>query len=502
MSVAESDVFYPTAQSVLSQLRDFIETQVKRFAPDVIVVIERKGTAVYRAVLETSHSDVLPGWDHVVSSASLSSAPPELFLGRRIMVFDDMMRNGGALREILSELNQRGYTDAALSNVHVAAFASHEKAGQGHRFGKVRFPQAVYQRNLTTDAFRSVRSQIVTALQESGSLMLDTEHIEIRLTQRAPLSEIARALSRSGDVVAFHSAAGRTNLTVYYGGSRAAASEARAFPPGTRLEGVVRKCRVVERSPGEFALIPISLPDVPRTWPAWQPAEADKDILDSEHLQTLDDDGLFHTVALRASLEPLALAIKDLVIAGSGVCEFALPLPPSSAHAISGYDLSHLHVVYPWMDLNALHKRLLTTFSAARSSGTRLRKKKWAGRHVSAPHPKPLRDNAVALLQGVGLACDAKAAEANAGGFALTTTGLTLTEIMKIGREFDIQPHYVSACMDVLIDEALLITRVEELRTNSATFVGRTYLPDGEVASEQVRDFTRRNGRVTPPELP
>lgn len=505
MSLAVPDIFYPTAASVLGQLRNFLEARIREFDPDTVVVIERKGTAVYRAALESSHSGTLPGWDNVISSGSISLAPKDLFIDRRIMVFDDMLRNGNSLREILDELLELGYTDSALSNVHVAAFASHEKARSGYTFGGSKYPHAVHLRNLTTDAYHSVRSQVVSALQESGSLMLDTEHIEVRLTQKAPLSEIAHALSRTGQVVAFQSAAGRTNLTVFYDEETVGQDEADLFPEGTCLQGVVRKCRVVERLPGEFAVIPISLPDVPRDWMGWTPAARDEYILDPEQLSSFDDEALFQAIALRASLQPLSLAIKDLAIAGSAISEFALPTLGVESSTNSGFDLSHLHVVYPWLDLAALHERLLRTFEDARRSGKRLSRRKWAGSPTSLPHQGQLQLASRALLQRIADAVDRRAAEAHSGGFASVTKGLTMREIMALGASCNpsIAAHYVSSCMDSLIDEALLITRVEKIgMVDGRELIGRTYLPDGEVASEQVRDFTRRFGMVNPPELP
>jgi hypothetical protein len=56
--------------------------------------------------------------------------------------------------------------------------------------------------------------------------------------------------------------------------------------------------------------------------------------------------------------------------------------------------------------------------------------------------------------------------------------------------------------MDILIDEALLVTRVEPIGEGlRKPWMGRTYLPDGEVASEALRDYTRRHG-LTPDPLP
>ncbi len=499
MSDAVADVFFPSVSSTLLQLRDFLGDQVERFQPDLVLVVERKGTAVYRAVLERDPS-ALPGWERVISTSALSALPDSELRGRRLLIFDDMLRQGNEIRKVLDQLMTREVTDSSLSNVHVAAFATHEDAGTGRQFGQSTFPHAVFHRNLSHDAYRSIRSQVVSALQEAGSLMLDTEHIELRVEQRAPLSDIARALSRSGTVVAFQSAGSRTNITVYYDDQTAA--DPKPYPPGTRLRAVVRKCRLVERSPGEFALIPIYLPDVPKEWGSWSPLGEDVPIFGPSLLSDSDVEDRFQAVALRASLEPLALAVRDLFAAGPGVVGFDLPQKPAAGASTAGYDLSHLHVVYPALDLGAVHARVTKRFSQAKANGSRLARKKWPGGVFVAPEHGDLRETATALLQRIAALCDTRAAERQNGGVRLDTAGLRLGEVMAAGETAGIAPHYVSACLDFLIDEAMLITDVELLEQDGAGHSVRTYRPDGEVASEQVRDFTRRHGLLRAPGLP
>lgn len=494
------DVFVPAASTTLAHLREFLTHQVVDFGPDIVIVVERKGTAVYRAVLETS-PETLPTWDRVISSSAIHAMPLSELEGKRILVFDDMYRAGNEIRRILNSLVSLGLADESLENVRVAAFGTHEDAGYGHQFGVSVVPHAVFHRHLSTDAYRSIRSQIVTALQVSGSLMLDTEHIEIRVEQKAPLSQIAEALSRSGAVVAFESGPGRTNLTVYYGNTNQD-PKLDSYPPGTRFHDVVRKVRLVERGPGEFALIPIFLPDVHTDWGSWKAQGEDRQMYASASGADARPEDLFQLVALQASLEPLALAVRDLYAAREPVVGFELPTISSHGRGPRGYDLAHLHVVYPTVDLEAVLARVIRHFSEAKANGSRLARKRWKPGTFVAPRPDILRDAACHLLQRIGAECDTRAAERLSGGVLTGTKGLQFGEVMAEGVVAGLPPHYVSACMDLMIDEAMLITRVESVTEGGRTFVLRTYLPDGEVASEQIRDFTRRSGFLPVPGLP
>lgn len=488
--------------SVVGQLREFLEGEVAEYAPDLVIVMERKGTAAYRAALESgAGSGSLPGWDRVVSSESVESVPSSRLRGRRILVVDDMLRKGRTIRSLLDLLRERGVTDDSLLNVRVAAFAVHEDAGLGYPFGDAIFPHAAFLRFLPTESYRAVRGQLVHALQEAGSLMLDTEHIEIRLRLRAPVARLAEALSRTGRVVAFRSAAGRINVTVYYDESTIRPVERESLPGGSRSSGVVRKCRVVERAPGQFALIPICLPDVPRkVSDQWRPREEDVALLGDDVVGTIDE-ARFYSIALRAAFEPMYLALKDLAAVRPSLCD--IKVPSLGALNADGFDLSHLQVMYPNHDLELLSRRIVDECKAAETAGARLRHRRWKMKGVLTPAREELETTAAAVLQRIGRIADARAAEfLSEGGDVLgpTARGLTLSEIIRCGEEIDVPPPIVSACMDILIDEALLVTRVEEYEDEDGCWLCRTYLPDGEVASELVRDFTRRRGLLSPGE--
>jgi hypothetical protein len=490
--------------ATIDRLRDFLIASIRHFAPDLIVLTERKGTAAYRAVAEshTTPSDVLPPWSKVVSSESLAAYPDKLLRNARILVFDDMMRHGISVSAILEHLLARRATDTRLSNVYVAAFAVHEDGGMGHSFYDAEFPDAAYMRHLPPSAYRAVRTALVVALQQSGSLMLDTEHVELRLQLRAPLTRLAKALGRTGEVVAFRSAGGRTNLTVFYSDDTIRTSEEKALPPATRNLGVVRKARVVERLPGEFALIPMCLPDATRAIPdEWRAEPIDRGILGPGLLAHLDDRGRFYHVALRASLEPLFLAIKD-IYAAPDVCEVHLPSIDASDSGGPSYDLRHLVAMYPRLAIVQLYDRLLATFADAKQAGQRVSgRRSPEGPGFTEPHD--LRDAARALLQRIGDATDRRAAEALVDdGIALGdfVSGVTHPDVLQLGASAGLSPAIVSACMDILIDEALLVTRVEAVGEGvKRHWMGRTYLPDGEVASEALRDYTRRHGLIRDP---
>ncbi len=483
------------SSSIVARITSFLVEQVRRFQPEFLILMERKGTAVYRAALESGLPEAaeLPNWDRVVSSGAIADMDPERLRDLRIMVVDDLLRTGGSVSEVLNRLNDRGLTDLDLSNVWVAVFACHEDAGLGHTFGRTTYPHAFASRFLGASTYRAMRQEIVEALQESGSLMLDTEHIEIRIHSKAALGKIAEALGRSGEVVAFHSAGNRTNLTVYYSADALPANAHAGLPRGSVVDNSVYKCRLVERVPGEFALIPISLPATsPEAVPDWLPTEDDRFLLSEDVLRGISSEGRFYHVALRASLGPLAVALKDLYAAGPELCDVYLPTLDRE-HDAEGFDLSHLGVMYPRVDLVALHDRLRTVCKDAEAAGRRLRRRKWETAAASSPRREDLCREAKELLQEVAAASDRRAAKRLEIAPELASpVGSTLNQIMECGRRLGLADPVTSAAMDLLIDEAFLVTRVAV--DHDTGLVVRTYQPDGEIASELVRDYTRRYG--------
>ncbi|HYV28484.1 MAG TPA: hypothetical protein VFA77_13190, partial [Candidatus Eisenbacteria bacterium] len=226
----ESTFSFPETgeESIEGELRTFLEDEITRWKPDRIVVYERKGTAILRALIECSKSPLDWPWDRVVASTSLDQLSNEVLRSGRTLIFDDMVKTGENLRRVVEVLKSRGCCDDRMQNIRLAAFAAHEDFSSRSVAG--RWLNSWFYRDLTATSYARIRERIICLLQKSGSLMLDTEHIEVRVQIREGFSRLLDALRRKADPVEFRSAGGRTNITVYYGDDAAHTLPKERFP--------------------------------------------------------------------------------------------------------------------------------------------------------------------------------------------------------------------------------------------------------------------------------
>ena len=116
-----------TVRPIGRQLRTFVGEQIERFHPEIIIVVERKGTAILRALTERASDPLRWSWTRVLSSSVVGQLPDDFFKTKRILIFDDMMRTGKHLTEVLDQLWERRLWELTDNNVKVAVFAVHER---------------------------------------------------------------------------------------------------------------------------------------------------------------------------------------------------------------------------------------------------------------------------------------------------------------------------------------------------------------------------------------
>ena len=426
------------AVPIKRQLKTFLGEQLDQFRPDLLIVVERKATAIVRALMESEDPLRWP-WGKVLSSSAVAQVPDEYFENKRILVFDDMMRTGTHLREVLGHLKRRRVWDLASNNVRVAVFAVHEERKENapeERFLGEPLPHAWFYRDLPTPAYREIRTQIIRMLQKAGSLMLDTEHIEVRVRLRDNLSRFLELLRRRADAVLFHSAGERTNITVYFPDDDAHVLPPKLFPSGTKLNGIVKKCRIVERAREEFAILPICYPSVPdRPCDGWPATIEDKALFDPRTL--CDSEACFYATGLVAALEVLRWVLKDLGSADPGTYALSLPSEPSLGPERGGYTLEHLNVMSPGLDVSRLTQRIVDIENRARAEGNRLRGRKRKNEQSHRFNDEDLRENSIQLLQMIRHSLDDEIREAISNGEKPPghPHGLTAKEIFSIGKE-------------------------------------------------------------------
>jgi hypothetical protein len=474
-------------------LKMFLTSQIGLWKPDLIIVIERKGTAVLRSLME-GDSPIQWSWENVISSKVLEEASPEQLRDKRILVFDDMMKRGVHIEELLEDLKKLG-VDVA-SQVRVAVFAIHEESSHGKEFCGAIFPHAWYRRGLNTTDYTSIRTEIVEMLQQSGSLMLDTEHLEVRVKLTGSFDKFVKALRRTGKASVFTSADSRVNITVLYDDDEIHQLPREDFPDGTKIENIVKKCRVVQRSGNEFALIPICFPAIPagKIWHCKREIQA---LLgDSVVGSRATDLSRFYGVGLRAALRVLRWVLRDLHAAAPNEFTISLPGNVNDVRPGSGYHLGHMRVMYPTLDLDYLNKWIAKIEREASSEGQHLPQRE--------PLPSPLltddelREKAIGLLQHTMDELDRKRIQNYWHSRQHSTPhpfGLTAEEVFKIGKRHHWEKVLSSTLFDVLIDQATLVTHVQILsNSHGDKTVERTFEPDGEVVGEAVRRYTMQWG--------
>jgi hypothetical protein len=187
---------------IVRQLHTFLSGLIEKWKPDLIVVLERKGTAVLRALIEWEEDPLNWSWRDVISSQVIDQVTNQFFKSKRILVFDEMMRTGKHIREFLDVFRERKLWKPGDENLLIAAFAVHkENSEHDEAYGQL--PHAWFYRNLTWRGFQSIRMQIVKELQDAGSLLLDTEHIEVRFRLLGNFERFINVLRRTAKAVVY-----------------------------------------------------------------------------------------------------------------------------------------------------------------------------------------------------------------------------------------------------------------------------------------------------------
>jgi hypothetical protein len=477
------------------QLHTFLQNQIREWFPDLIVVIERKGTAILRALKEGAESFEWP-WSKVVSSDIIEQVSNEFFENKRVLIFDDTMNTGYHLNELLTNFSKRGLGDKV--KIRVAVFAVHESSFSGFPFQGEIVPHAWFYRSLTTTSYQAINAQIVRMLQQAGSLMLDTEHVEVRLRLHGSFSKFVEALQRNSDAIVFRSAGGRTNITVLYNDDEAHSLPADRLPSNTLCSKIVKKCRIVQRSTDEFAIIPICFPSVTEKMEEWSLSRSDQAMLGSN--AKADYKTRFYDVGLIAALEVLRWALKDLAIWGVDNYTLSLPQRLDDRASNDGYDLEHLRAMYPALDIGCLTDRIAEVERIAASEGNALRAYRFESRKTPVYTDQELRRDALCLLSAMRLIADQRTVEKgvrygweNSNSFHWE--GLTLGEIYGLGEDLNWTDDRITTLFDILIDEATLSTDIAPFYCpDGVTRIVRTFSPAGEIVSELVRRYTTQWG--------
>lgn len=479
------------------QLYIFLLKMINKWKPDFIIVIERKGTAILRALKEWYSDSLDWPWERVISSSVIDQVSNDFLSGKNFLIFDEMMKTGEHLRDLLKKLRARGLWHLGSENVHIAIFAIHETSSSGLLFDNNLIKFDWFYRGLSTNAYRSIRKQIINMLQNAGSLMLDTEHIEVRVQVNCSFIKFINAIRRRSKVLVFNSSVQNKNITVYYEDDEPHEITATNYPEGSILKNIVKKCRFVQRKIDEFAIIPICYPSILEKEEKWLPSVR-KDYVElfgEEYLKTAR--GRFYAVALYAALETLGWVLKDLATLDLDDYSLSLPKTKYDKRSFEGYCLDHLYAIYPKLNMQKLSAILSKISDVSHKEGSLLKKIKIKLQEFPILEDSILRRDAIILIQLIWFTI-AKRIEEYKGYMQSDPPhpfGLQTSEIFDIGRKLGWKDIWISTLFDILIDEAYLVTHAQEIIERSETKrLVRTFEPDGEMVSELLERFTYQWG--------
>jgi hypothetical protein len=430
----------------VAALEKFVKDLILDDRFDYIVPVERKGTALVRAALgSTSRKQ----WKHILSSDAIETVTnPER--ARNVLILDDSVWTGQSLIQAVASVRK------ILPNAEIttAAFVTHRQAPSD-------LVDIAYYQNVDDQCYHECRSALVDYLQVQGSLLLDTEHVEVTTRITVSPSALYEALAGWGDTVVFASGE-RVNCTVM----RRADSLMSVFnpisPKFADLTSAICKVRVVSspKERGVYSIIPICYPQL---------RLGDLANFQNPHMPWTSaiswnradpSSRLFQCVGLSLSIE---LALEVMMHLAD-----ALPEQVSFEYGADGID--HLLATFPELDPVQIRTRLDHIADKRRS------------RRAKA---KPPDDPGTDILEGIAseillLCYDRWSYET---GFVRK---VTIGKIMELARYLGQPEARLSAALDILIDSARILPDVGYETIGDEVLVRRVFGPEGEIVKRKL----------------
>jgi len=448
------------------QLLGFIQQILTREHFDLIVCGERKGTAVMRALIaEITEPRLEWPWSQVVSTSSMDQFKWSAFEGTKILLFEELVHHGRTIK------GKKALLRALAGNeveVVTAGFAVWEQCE--HR------PDYSHYASIDSDTYTAIRSDIIYMLQQYGSLLLDTEHVELSVRLECGINEFYSQLARAaedGNTFSFLSSSSRLNLTIQEPDVLEPQSLEKWLIPGSNTRDVVQKCRIIERDHSHFSVMPIFYPNtkcvVDEAWIKNLPPFVDTSVLNSAGPKEL-----FYLVGLLASIELLkgiVVAMSDLLKEGKIVLE----IPQAS--------FSHLMAMFPKVDMHELWKYVRDVVTKAKLERPRRSLRAVTVRNLPE---KTLQNMGFYLLTRLLREIDIE------DGAEDGVRGRSRKQLMNIAASAEdsigVSGSAWGVASDRLIDVGLMVTTVEEITSSYGDpWAIRTFLPDSEIVSEKLR---------------
>ncbi len=477
---------------------------------DIVVPVERKATAILRALLDlTPEIKCDCSWNRVLSSEALPYLPQNWLDGQRILVFNEMIHRGHSTKTTIEAIEKN--TPGAEKLVKTAAFVVHSEfdpcewrqTQESRVEPDALSPDYAMLRGVSDELYGIIRERLIDILQNKGALLLDTEHLETTFSFTLPPRRFLDALRTFGVPVEYENedGAGFPGVTVRLPVVADLERLRASLPKGSNLTArAPQTIRMVRRGPKNFAFIPIWYPPVPqnavKTVDDWEtaPSYAQRALSDcpAEKLPEL----AFHLTSLITGVELVQSIWAGLApFVGKGV-------EPDMLHGTEAPEspLGHLRALYPLLDFDALEDALDSAISTYRNRtiSNRVHKAaKWKpkGRKNGSAVSTIIRaDDKCRSCRRVLVEMirkqrrfsigedwfDSDECPAPTPGFA----PFTWSEFWEAGEKLDLSKALRSIIMDTVIDNAVLKTTHTVAYDNGNAFIVRAYEPDSEFARE------------------
>jgi hypothetical protein len=446
------------AISIERELYLFLSGLLERLRPDLLVCAERKATAIMRALIErVAEPRIAWDWHNVLSTSAIDHFNWSAFTGRRVLLFDELVHHGVTLKKHADALAS---VVPAGTEIVTAGYAVWDRCEHP--------PHYAYHGAVDADTYESIRDDMVSMLQEHGSLLLDTEHVELSIRLQCGIRDFYDELARAaagGNAYSFISGAARTNLTIDHPDLLSESAITRYLIPGSNTEGSVCKIRVLEKTHEQFSLLPIFYPNT-RCVPVKEWIDALPGFVEKDHLEKATPSEYFYIVGLLGAIELLrgvVAALSDL----TREQKIILEVPRSN--------FRHLKVMFPRVNVDELHEYV----SGIVNESERLRPKR--GRQSVRNLGE---EQLFELSRRVIYKLVREAGTSHQGKSWKQMMQLTAVENQKVG----LDPRALTVVTDRLIDSGLVVTGTRSTRNMEGEhLIVRTFAPEGEVMSAKIR---------------
>jgi len=488
-----------------TRLFDWLSTLLNDKQIDLIVPVERKATALLRALIDLSpERNCRWPWSKVLSSDALRYLPKRWLQEKRVLVFNELVRHGDTTNSVLGALAKN--TPDVLSRIEIAAYAVHEdfdaaraKSASSRLVDGFEVNSVLSQ--VAHDDYGQIRTRIIDLLRHRGALLLDTEHIESTFRLHGSYDELLSALSSVGEPVMYDdgSFGALRGVTIRSPFVLDVARLRDSLPAGVDLDSEApKKVRLVRRTSEVFALIPIWYAPIPLhsvndndRWvnaPAYLRRSLDQ--CPAESVSEL----AFHLVGVVTGIELL----RTLWAALADLTRRNRVKPETLAGAIEAESpLGHLRALYPLIDFDELEQHVNAAIGSWGSKASVMRVRSRARprpdtgfvvEHAGSPQEECLTLLGELILRRRPLTVEADWAEdfAPVEETEEQLAPFSWNEYWALGERLQVAEPLRTVIMDTAIDSALLKTsHVVEYRPDGP-FIVRGFAPDSEFAMEDL----------------